>query len=232
MRSTQSLCHLMVKTARSYVELSWRSITQVWQTDRQTDCKASEVTTYGGIEICILLLLLLRAMALPLSRVKMRYRLLHHHTKNVQNHAETSDFKTTKTCQWLEMCTIISNYCQCAECKRKPYRTSDMTTTYSCWVCASRQYVEQVHRRHEVESREGQSLCLQILSECLLTDGQLFLNLLETLVQSRSTRGLNDVLRQFNFRNNLLHENRHSTCTYLGVLYRAGQKKPTASKRL
>lgn len=35
-----------------------------------------------------------------------------------------------------------------------------------------RQNVKQVCRGNEVESREGQAFCLQVLSQSLLTDGQ------------------------------------------------------------
>jgi len=70
----------------------------------------------------------------------------------------------------------------------------EVIDTYSRWIGSSGQYIEQVHGRHKVESWKCQTLCLQILGKSLLTDGELFLNLLKTIMESWSTCCLDNVL--------------------------------------
>lgn len=43
---------------------------------------------------------------------------------------------------------------------------------YLSWLVPVRQNVKQIRRGNEVESGEGQSLCLQVFSQSLLTDRQ------------------------------------------------------------
>jgi len=85
--------------------------------------------------------------------------------------------------------------------------------TYSCRVGARWQYVKQVHRRDEVKARERQPLGLEVLRQRLLTDRELFLNLLQTFIQSWSTGRLDHVLRQLNFGHDLL-QTRHVTLLF------------------
>ena len=77
--------------------------------------------------------------------------------------------------------------------------------------------IEQISRRDEVEAREGESLRLEVLSECLLAQRQLTLDGLQTIEQTRDARCFNDVLVLLYFRHDLL-ENKQilitvRTCT-------------------
>ena len=64
--------------------------------------------------------------------------------------------------------------------------------------------IEEISRRHEVESREGESLRLEIFSKCFLTERQLTLDRLQTFEQVCETRRLHHVLALLHLRHYLL----------------------------
>ena len=64
--------------------------------------------------------------------------------------------------------------------------------------------IEEISRRHEVESREGESLRLEIFSKCLLAQRQLTLDRLQTFKKFRSVRRRHHVLALLDLSNKLL----------------------------
>ena len=78
--------------------------------------------------------------------------------------------------------------------------------THKRRAVARRQDVEQIDRGDEVETRKRETLRLQVLGECFLAERQLALDGVQTLIQVRSVRSLDHVLRRLHLRYDLLED--------------------------
>ena len=66
-------------------------------------------------------------------------------------------------------------------------------TTYSDRVISIGQDIKQISRRHEVETWEGQTFCLEVLSQSLLTECQVTLDCLQFLIEVWLVGGIHNV---------------------------------------
>lgn len=78
-------------------------------------------------------------------------------------------------------------------------RETHKTETYNDGVVSLRQNIQQICRRDEVESGEGKSFGLEILSESFLTQTQVFLQTLEPFEQTRLVCSLHHIFSHLYF---------------------------------